>query len=70
MVQAGGFGEHSFVRVKDADAGEDGWRSVDDKHLLIRLGPGAKARIKAEMARFVNDPSYAFPPWERLSIVD
>jgi hypothetical protein len=67
VVQAGGFGEHAFVRARDVDAGEEDWSTVQDKHLLVQLGPGSEARIDVEMARFVNDPSYAFPPWERVT---
>jgi hypothetical protein len=34
--------------------------------VLVRLGPGARVRVDLDMMRFVNEPSYAFPPWERV----
>ena len=66
VVQAGAFGEHSFVQARTVDDEDVPSLSVEDRYLLVRLGPGARVRVDLDMMRFVNEPSYAFPPWERV----
>ena len=61
VVQAGSFGEHRFV-----EASVDGCDlvAVDGRWLEVVLGPGAGARIRITMDRYVNSPSYE-TPWSR-----
>jgi hypothetical protein len=59
LVQAGAFGEHRFTEV-----GLEGAQRVDAKHLVVRLGPSAQARLRLGVQRFANQPSYAFPPFD------
>ncbi len=70
VVQAGGFGEHRFGQARAVNGEEAGPLNVQDRHLLVRLGPGSQARFDVDMARFVSDPSYAVPPWERVASVE
>jgi hypothetical protein len=59
LVQAGGYGEHQFTNVT-----LDGKTTpVDGRHLLVRLAPGAGARLAVGMRRYVNVPTLA-QPWE------
>jgi hypothetical protein len=57
IVQAGAFGEHQFTEVK---YGEN-VVPVDAKYFAVQIPPSASVRVEADMRRFVNDPSYAFP---------
>lgn len=58
IVQAGAFGEHQFthVRVDDGDPID-----VNSRYMAVQLPPATAIRLQANMARFVNKPSYAFP---------
>jgi hypothetical protein len=63
LIQSGSFGEHEFTGVTvDRGDGETPRLSVKGKHLLVELGPAAQVRLDLGMKRFVNQPSYAFPP--------
>jgi hypothetical protein len=66
VLQAGAFGEHSFARARVLDDPVAGPRSLGGQYLLAHLGPGAELRVDLDVRRFVNDPSYALPPWEQL----
>jgi hypothetical protein len=66
VVQAGAYGEHSFVRARNVDGEDAGPSRIESKYLLVRLGPGARLCVDVDMLRFVNEPSYALPPWEQL----
>jgi hypothetical protein len=59
-VQAGGYGEHRFESV------EMGGKTVPiaGPLLNVRLQPGAGARLRFRMARYVNPPTLA-QPWDR-----
>eukprot|EP01051_Picozoa_sp_SAG22_P027396 SAG22_NODE_9150_length_607_cov_1.007874_2_plen_92_part_00 len=62
IVQAGAFGEHSFTSLLAPGAdGEPQHRPVAGKYITIVLPASSKLNCTARMARFVNDPSYAFP---------
>jgi hypothetical protein len=63
IVQAGAFGEHRFTEVSLKGQEGDGAQRVDSKHLVVRLGPAAQARLKLSVERFANPPTYAFPPF-------
>jgi len=53
ILQAGAFGEHSFVSV-------DG-KAVGSKHLTVELAPGSVGTLTLAMKRFVNAPTYEWP---------
>ena len=57
IVQAGAFGEHRFGRVRFEGGGTD----VDGQYFSVQLPPSTAIGIEAELQRFVNQPSYAFP---------
>jgi hypothetical protein len=63
VVQAGAFGEHRFgeVRVPKADGEGDEAVRVDGRHLVVELPPGTSLRLSAQLHRFSETPSYAFP---------
>ena len=58
LVQAGAYGEHRFDTVNAS--GQEEVR-VGGTHVTIVLAPGALGRVRFQMARFVNTPSYKFP---------
>ena len=60
VVQAGGYGEHRFDSVEiDGQT-----QSIGGPLVTVRLAPGAGARLRFRMARYVNPPSLA-QPWNR-----
>jgi hypothetical protein len=61
VVQAGSFGEHRFGEL--TLAGVDSIR-VEGKWVHVDLAPGAGARLRLSMERYVNLPSYE-TPWSR-----
>ncbi len=57
FVQAGAYGEHQFSGVA-----VDGKKSkVNGRHLLVRLDPGAGARLVLGTRRYLNTPTWALP---------
>jgi hypothetical protein len=60
VVQAGAYGEHRFESAELNGAS----RPVGGPLLNVRLEPGAGARIRFRMARYVNPPTLAHP-WDR-----
>ena len=61
LIQAGSFGEHVFTSLQ-----QEGEEAVvfNDKYLKVSLGPGAQVRVCLGIKRFVNQPSYDFPPFD------
>ncbi|HYI92768.1 MAG TPA: hypothetical protein VEX68_04435 [Bryobacteraceae bacterium] len=60
VVQAGGYGEHRFESVEMNGK----TTPIAGPLLNVRLEPGAGARLRFRMARYVNPPTLAFP-WDR-----
>lgn len=60
VVQAGGYGEHRFDSVEI----EGKTMTLAGPLLNVRLEPGAGARMRFRMARYVNPPTLA-QPWDR-----
>lgn len=63
VVQAGAYGEHQFDSVA-IEAGSA--TNVGEPVLTVLLKPGAGARLKFTMKRYVNAPTLAFP-WDRAT---
>jgi hypothetical protein len=66
VVQAGSFREHRFERAAllDASGNETSVTDIDSEWFEVSLDPGAVARLRLEVTRFANDPSYE-TPWSR-----
>jgi hypothetical protein len=68
LVQAGGYGEHSFGTVRTGALGGD--RFDGDEHVVdgdtvrVALDPAAGTGLSMELERYVNAPAYTFP-WNR-----
>ena len=57
LVQAGAFGEHQFTTVK-----HDGQTTqANDRHVFVRLAPGAQVTLELGMQFHAGRPTYAFP---------
>lgn len=63
VIQGGVFGEHDFTSVT---LGDGAAMPVSGRWLTVRLAPGATARLKVGMQRFVRPPSYD-TPWVRAA---
>ena len=61
ILQAGAFGEHTFVEVGYPAGEERVSAAVDSKAFTAVLPPSTCIRLEIGMRRFSNDPSYAFP---------
>ena len=62
IVQGGAFGEHRFIKVLYESApGVEQRVTIGSKHLRVRLGASAQARLCLQVRRFAEQPSYAFP---------
>ena len=63
VVQAGAFGEHRFAQVRWPQASGDGKAAlpVDGRHFVVELPPGTSVALRAQLQRFCQRPSYAFP---------
>ncbi len=60
VVQAGGYGEHSFENVT-----VDGQTNpLDGPLVTVRLEPGSGATLQFRMARYKNQPTLVLP-WDR-----
>ena len=59
-MQAGGYGEHRFDSVEVNGKTQ----TIAGPLLNVRLEPGAGARLRFHMARYVNPPTLA-QPWDR-----
>ncbi len=62
-VQAGGYAEHGYTRVRSAGQTFE----LDGSQLTAALAPGAGAELELGMRRFVNAPTLK-APWERSSV--
>ncbi|RKD89196.1 hypothetical protein [Halopiger aswanensis] len=60
IVQAGAYGEHEFAGVQ-TDGEED---RPESNTIWVSLPSGTRISLTADLERFVNDPTYAFP-WDR-----
>jgi hypothetical protein len=69
VVQAGAYGEHLFTRVV-VPGGGNGEKErvfeVNGSAFAVELPPAKTVTLNAEMKRFVNVPTYAFP-WEKTA---
>ena len=64
ILQAGSFGEHTFTGGTATTDGESASIRVDSRHVKIELGPGAQTRLRLDVRRFANQPSYDGPTWD------
>ena len=63
LLQAGACAEHEFTLVSATDSDDDA-RSIDKRHLKVRLGPAAQARLRIGLRRLVHPPTYARPAFD------
>lgn len=64
LVQAGAFGEHTFVRASHIGAeATAAATSIDGPYIQVDLRPGAQVHLRLDMKRFVNTPAYRVPPY-------
>ncbi len=67
VVQAGSFGEHTFVSVTSTSpSGEVTTTAIAGKYAAIDLAPGAGTNLVFEIDRYVNKPSYE-TPWQKIA---
>ena len=65
LLQAGAFGEHEFTEVAVDGSNDPTQRiAVNGKHIKIDLAPGAQARLRLGLRRFVHRPTYAVPAYD------
>jgi hypothetical protein len=57
VIQAGGYGEHEFLSVAQAGA----TLPLNGAQVIVRVAPGAGARLTFRMRRHVNPPTMQFP---------
>ncbi|MEA3406822.1 MAG: hypothetical protein U9R48_01920 [Chloroflexota bacterium] len=57
VVQGGAYAEHQIEEIKVGDQVVP----VDDSAFSVRLAPGAGRRLVLKMARYANQPTFAFP---------
>ncbi len=63
LLQAGACAEHEFSDVA-ADGSEAPPAPVHERHLRVRLGPGAQARLRLGLERLAHRPTYTRPCFE------
>jgi hypothetical protein len=61
VVQAGAFGEHTFTTVTDVTGERPVTQDVNNRHLEVTLAPGAVLKLKLDMRRYCNRPTYEQP---------
>ena len=61
LIQAGGFGEHTFANVKQDGEKE---KVMEGKWLQVNLEPGSQVKLELGLNRFANQPSYDFPVFD------
>jgi hypothetical protein len=67
IVQAGAFGEHSFTTATTLTSTPEGGQTsgdtkdVNDKQLTVTLPPGCSVKLKLNMRRYCNTPTYEQP---------
>jgi hypothetical protein len=59
IVQGGAYGEHTCDTVS-FDGKE---AAIGSNHFTVRLDPGSGCRLRINMSRYANQPSFAYP-WE------
>lgn len=59
IVQAGAYGEHEFEAVRTNAAGEAS--EPASNAIRVVLPSASRVSIDADLERYVDDPSYAFP---------
>ena len=66
MLQAGSFREHRFdtATLVDESGNELATETVGSEWFEVVLEPGAVARLRLDVTRFANDPSYE-TPWSK-----
>lgn len=69
LLQSGSFAEHHFTAARlEVEGGPKGQTlKTNSRHLLVRLGPSARARLHLDIKRFVHQPTYDFPPFEGIT---
>lgn len=65
IIQAGGFGEHSFREVNVIGGPEEKKVALDSKWCLVHLGPSTGIKLRFTVNRYVNSPSYD-TPWTHV----
>lgn len=60
VVQAGGYAEHHFEKVQVGEQSLD----VNQRHVAVKLAPGAGQRLQFRVRRYAHQPTLAFP-WNR-----
>ncbi|HET9661404.1 MAG TPA: hypothetical protein VFP05_13795 [Thermomicrobiales bacterium] len=68
VLQAGSFREHRFERAAllNESGSEISASEIDSEWFEVSLDPGAVARLRLDVTRFANDPSYE-TPWSKRS---
>jgi hypothetical protein len=61
VVQAGMFGEHSFLGAEYATSGKSHAVALSGSRCEVALAPGAGGRLRLTMTRYANRPRYATP---------
>ena len=61
ILQAGMFGEHEFVQVRQVVHYPHQFHAIGARRFRVQLVPAAVGRIEVDMKRFVHQPTYAFP---------
>ncbi|MDF1513719.1 MAG: hypothetical protein P1S60_07920 [Anaerolineae bacterium] len=63
IIQAGGFGEHNFTNVRVLNtATADHPSAIDGRYLHVSLGSWTQVKLELGIERYVNQPTYTFPP--------
>ena len=70
IIQGGAFGEHQIRSVDclDEDGAITSSLPIDHKHLCVSLEAGSVLRLKLNMERYSNRPSYD-TPWEKANAI-
>jgi len=63
LLQAGGCAEHEFIGVR-SDEDDAAPTTVDDRHIRVRLGPAAHARLRIGLKRLAHRPTYEQPAFD------
>ena len=59
IVQGGAYAEHQITKV--SEEGRPGSTAVDHPHFVVRLAPGAGARLVIGRQRYANQPTLSHP---------
>ena len=61
LIQAGMFGEHNLTRIRQVEHYPYQFDSINGRHVVVRLAPGAVCRLDVGLNRYANRPTYKFP---------